>query len=191
MNTINDNFSQLYKKYANSLYGFGMGMGISHDTCLDIIHDIFCKLIEKNMVFETESIKHYLFRSFINRYLDIQKSRKREISGDINKLPYTIDVSLEDINVEGYIIEQEEKEKLKKKVEFLMGMLTHRQRQAVYFRYMEEMEYEEIGKLLDMTAESVRKLVYRGLEKMRKHAGDIPILFLLTFLKKTVHKKFL
>ena len=53
------------------------------------------------------------------------------------------------------------------------------------------MEYEEIGKLLDMTAESVRKLVYRGLEKMRKHAGDIPILFLLTFFKKTVHKKFL
>ena len=179
MNTAGENFSQLYEKYVNSLYRFGRGMGFSHGDCLDIIHDVFCRLIEKNKVFESGSIKHYLFRSFINRHLDIQKSRKKEISVDISNLPFSIDVSLKET---GYAIEQEERDILKQKVEFLLGMLTQRQRKAVYLRYMEEMEYEEIAALLEMNAESVRKLVFRGVEKLRKHAGGIPMFYLLSVL---------
>ena len=186
MNTTSEYFSQLYKKFRNRLYGFGIGMKIPHDVCLDIIHDVFISLIEKNMMFDgynEENIKQYLFRSFINRCLDIQKSRKREIYGDINDFTFDIEVSLvEDHNAEGDIIEQEEKEKLKKKMEFLLGMLTDRQRKAIYLRYIEEMEYENIGKLLDMTAESARKLVFRGLEKLREHKGEIPIFYLLSVL---------
>jgi len=182
MKTTNECFSQLYKKYVSSLYRFGIGMGLSHDACLDVIHDIFCKLIEKNRVFETDNLRHYLFRSFVNRHIDIRKSRKKEIFGDVNDLPFVIELSLEEPTVEGYAIEKEEKEKLKQKVEFLLGLLTDRQRKAVYLRYMEEMEYDEIGKLLEMNAESVRKLVFRGLEKLRKHAGKIPMFFLLSAL---------
>ena len=186
MTATNENFSQLYKKYINSLYRFGMGMGLSHDACLDIIHDVFCKLIEKNKVFDADSIKHYLFRSFINRHHDIQKS-KGKISGSIDELPFAIEVSLDDTATAGYDIEQEEMTALKQKVEFLLGILTQRQRKAVYLRYMEAMEYEEIGKLMDMNTESVRKLVFRGLEKLRKHAGSVPMYCLLSILFRTTH----
>lgn len=187
MNTINENISRLYKKYSNSLYRFGLGMGIAHDVCLDIIHDVFYRLIEKKRVFETDSIRHYLFRSFINRHIDIQKSQKKIISTDIGDLPFEIEVSLEDTTGEEYMIEEEDKKALKQKVEFLLSLLTPRQRKAVYLRYMEEMEYEEIGKLMDMTAESVRKLVFRGLEKLRKHAGKIPMSYLLAVLFQTTN----
>jgi RNA polymerase sigma factor (sigma-70 family) len=159
-----------------------MGMGLSHDACLDIIHDIFCNLMEKNKVFETDNIRHYLFRSFINRHIDIQKSKKNMIHVDVSDLPFEIDVSVENTTGEEYMIEEEEREKLKQKVEFLLELLTPRQRKAVYLRYMEEMEFDEIGKILDMNAESVRKLVFRGLEKLRKHAGKIPMCYLLAVL---------
>ena len=172
MNTTNSEyFSQLYQKHSNSLYRFGMGMGLSHDDCLDIINDVFCRLIEKNRVIETGNIKYYLFRCFINRHKDIQKLRKNNISADINDLPSVMEVSTDEVTVEGDTIEQEERESLHRKVSFLLELLTPRQRKAVYLRYMEEMEYEEIGKLLDMNIESVRRLVFRGLEKMRKHTG--------------------
>jgi len=95
MNLINDNISHIYKKYVGSLYRFGMGMGLSHDACLDVIHDVFCKLMKKNKVFETDSIKHYLFRSFINRHIDIQKFRKNMIPMDIDELPFVIEISVE------------------------------------------------------------------------------------------------
>ena len=181
MNSFDDQTSRLYKKYNNSLYRFGRGMGIPHDVCLDVIHDVFFKIMNKKKVFETNSIRHYLFRSFINRHIDIQKSRKNMITGDINDLPFVLEVSLEK-TTEDYVIEEEERERLKQKVEFLLGLLTPRQRKAVYLRYMEEMEYEEIGKLLDMNAESVRKLVFRGLEKLKKNAGNHSMFFLLSML---------
>ena len=178
MNAANDYFSQLYKTNITSLYRFGKGMGLSHDACLDIIHDIFCRLIEKNRVFETISVKQFLFRSFINRHIDIQKSRKKMINGeDINHLPFVIEVSLEDT-----AIEQEEKEILKQKVDYLLDILTPRQRKAVYLRFMEEMEYEDIAIIMDMSSESVRKLVFRGFEKIRNHAGNIPVFYLLSVL---------
>ena len=182
MNTNNDHIAQVYKKHINSLYRFGMGMGLSHDACLDVIHDVFCRLMEKKMVFETDSIRLYLFRSFINRHIDIQKARKNIIPGDVNDLHFVMEVSLDHTNIEGYMIEKEEKETLKQKVEFLLNLLTERQRKAVYLRYMEEMEYEEIGKLLDMNTESVRKLVFRGLEKIRKYTGKNSAFYLLSVL---------
>jgi len=182
MNFTNENFSQLYKRYVNSLYNYGAAMGLSHDACLDIIHDVFCRLIEKNEEFETKSVRHYLFRCFINRYLDIQKSQKNVVSENFNDSPFMMEVSLDDTTIEGYMIEEEEKEALKQKIEFLLNLLTQRQRKAVYLRYMEEMEYDEIGELLDMSAESVRKLVFRGIEKLRKHAGNIPMFYLLSVL---------
>lgn len=169
MKTTDEYFSQLYKKYHNSLYRFGMGMGLSHDVCLDVINDIFCGLIEKNVMLETNSIKHYLFRCFINRHINIRRSRRNEISGKVKDLPFELESSIEDTNIEGYMIEQEEMKTLKNKVDFLLGLLTQRQRKAIYLRFMEEMEYDEIGKLLDINIESVRMLVFRGLEKMRNH----------------------
>jgi len=177
-----ENFTQLYNKYKNSLYRFGIGMGISHDTCLDIISDVFCNLIEKNIILETDSVKHYLFRSFINRHINIQKSRKKIIPFDITDSHFSMEISQDDATGEGYMIEEEEKKKIKQQLDFLFSLLTQRQRKAVYLRYMEEMEYEDIGKLLDMNAESVRKLVFRGLEKLRKHAGKIPMYYLLSVL---------
>ena len=179
VNTTPEYFSQLYKKYSNKLYGFGIGMGLSRDTCLDVIHDVFCRIIEKDMVFETDSIKHYLFRSFINRYINIQKSRKNLIPVDVNDLPFVMEVYVEPATCEEDMIEKEEAEKTKQKIEFLLSLLTKQQHKAVYLRYMEEMEYEEIGKLLGMKVESVRMLVFRGIEKLRKHVGKLPVLFLL------------
>ena len=172
MNTSNDYFSQLYKKYLNILYGYGIVSGIAHDTCLDIIQDVFCNLIEKNMSLENKNIKPYLFRSFINRYIDIQRSRKNMISIDINDLPLEMKLSAEDMTSEEDMVEKEETEANKKKqVEILLSHLPLKQRKAVYLRYVEEMEYKEIGKQLNIKVESARIMVFRGIEKLRNLVG--------------------
>ena len=171
MNTSNDYLSQLYKKYINILYGFGVVSGIDHDTCLDIIQDVFFNIIEKNISFENKNIKPYLFRSFINRHIDIQRSLKKFISIDVNDLPLELELP-EDISGEEDPIEKEEAQIIKQRqVEILLSHLPRQQRKAVYLRYIEEMEYKDIGKQLNIKVESVRKMVFRGIEKLRKHVG--------------------
>lgn len=63
-----------------------------------------------------------------------------------------------------------------------MESLSGSQREAIYLRYIMEMEYDEIVKILNINAESVRKLVYRGIDRLREHPDlDVVMIIFLYF----------
>lgn len=171
-------FSQIYKETASHLHAYGIGLGFPSETCMDAVQDIFYKLyFQKNELNHISNIHFYLFRSFKNRLLDIQKQQKitRPINAD--ECGFLIEVS-----VSKRIEDEEERALLKQKVNSLLDMLTHRQREAVYLRYMQNLEYEEIAAVMHISAESARKMVYRALEIIRKkvsETGSLPFLVLL------------
>jgi RNA polymerase sigma factor (sigma-70 family) len=167
----------LYEKYVNDLFNYGVGMGFSEQICMDAIHDVFCNLYANKNYDNILNIKYYLFRSLKNRLIDIHRSTSRLSTLDVENLPFAVEVSILDT-----IIADDEQAILKANVEKLMRLLTDRQREAIYLRYMQELNYDEIGALLDMTPESVRKLVHRGIEKMRGKAKNSSLLLALSLL---------
>lgn len=95
---------------------------------------------------------------------------------DVSELPFHIDITILD-----NIIDVEDEEIIKQKVQKLMEQLTDRQREAIYLRYMQEMDYDEIAIILNMTGESARKLVYRAIGKLRELVGDdLLLLFIMS-----------
>jgi len=171
-------YSQIYKKYVNLLYNYGISLNFSHDMCMDAIHDVFYKLYTgKKDLEDIDNIKYYLLRSLKNRLLDIYRHNKGMQYEDVSELPFSIGVTVVD-----FIIDREEQEQLKKKVETLLASLTDRQREAIYLRYMQDLEYDEIGQLLNITPESVRKLVYRGFEEIRQNTGGEQLIALIGIL---------
>ncbi|HAO05769.1 MAG TPA: RNA polymerase subunit sigma-70 [Chryseobacterium sp.] len=171
-----NSFSLIYNKYVKDLYAYGISLQFDTDTCMDAVQDIFFKLyLRKNEFDHISNIRFYLFRSFRNRLFDIQKKQKKTqpFEPDPNKFPIEVSVSKQ-------IEYEEERTLLKKKVEVLLQKLTDRQREAIYLRYMQNLEYDEIAEMMKMNSESVRKLVYRGLEAIRKKTQLTPFaLFVL------------
>lgn len=173
--------SSLYNRYVNTLYTYSVGLGFSQDICMDAIHDVFCKLalnesrVEK-LISEGRE-KFYLFCCLKNRLIDISR---RE--GRTDKLDSKTSVSGFEISIEESITDEEERKNLKAKVEELMSELTPSQKEAVYLRYMQEMSYEEIAQLLNITPESVRKNVFRAMNKMRLAAKRNPALTVVLLL---------
>ncbi|MDR0332847.1 MAG: sigma-70 family RNA polymerase sigma factor [Dysgonamonadaceae bacterium] len=167
----------LYERHVNDLFNYGIGMGFSEQICMDAIHDVFCNLYVNKKCEEILNIKYYLFSSLKNRLIDIYRSSSKLSTFDIESLPFAVEVSILDT-----IIADDEQAILRASVEKLMASLTNRQREAIYLRYMQELSYEEIGILLDMTPESVRKLVHRGIEKMRDKAKSSSLLLILSLL---------
>lgn len=160
-------YTTFYNKYINELYSYGISLGFSGNVCMDAIHDVFCKIyVNKNELQNIRNIKHYLFRSLRNRLLDIYRKNKKITFDEIDDYSFSIEVSVMDT-----IIDEEERLLLKHKIESLMSKLTSNQREAIYLRYMQEMEYEEIALILNINAESVRKLVYRGIDKLREQSN--------------------
>ncbi|MDR1722426.1 MAG: RNA polymerase sigma factor [Tannerella sp.] len=170
------NDDSLYCKYVDDLFKYGISLGFGRESCEDAIHDVYLHLYSERIadtLRDVRDVKAYLFRSVKNRLIDLQKRENIVIYTDgIEELPFKIDFTVLDS-----IIAKEKAAILKAKIDRLLSMLTPRQREAVYLRYIQELEYEQIAQVLDMEVESVRKLVHRGLEKLRKEAD--PELFMV------------
>ena len=97
-----------------------------------------------------------------NRLFDIYKSLNKENIVEAPDLPFLIEPSVLD-----ELIANEDKLALETEIKTLLEILTDRQREAVYLRFIQEMEYEDVADLLDMTAPAVRKLISRAIKRMR------------------------
>ena len=70
--------------------------------------------------------------------------------------------------------------KIEKQIELYLNLLTGRQREAVYLRFIEEMEYEEIAIILEMSAPAVRKLVCRAIARIRTEELSLVMLLCIS-----------
>ena len=160
-------FSHIYNLYINDLLSYGISLEFPEETCRDAAHDVFFKIFtEKKRLSSVKNPASYLFRSFRNHLFNVQK-RQNRLSPDFTfeKNTFTTEITILDT-----LINEEETQKLKNLVEELLKELTPRQREAVYLRYMKEMDYEEIASFLNMNANSARRLVSRGIENLRNKA---------------------
>lgn len=68
-------------------------------------------------------------------------------------------------------------------------MLTPRQREIIYYRFIEEMEYDEICQIMDINYQSAYNLLQRSLQKVRDTFGTPEciawISILTTFFRET------
>jgi len=170
-------YEALYRKHVNDLYNYGIALGASPYICEDAVHDVFCNLYHKEDASQIKNIKYFLLRSLKNRLIDITRTNRIVHTENIEQFPFQIEVSVMD-----FIEEEEERRIIKNKVETLMNSLSDRQREAIYLRYMQDLSYEEIGVMLSMTPESARKLVHRGIKKMRDLSPDPLIILILGIL---------
>lgn len=171
----NDAFSFIYKHYVNELYVYGLSLGFSSDICMDAIQDIFYKLyITKDKLKNILHPKTYLFCAFKNRVFDIQKHNRKTDVQEITDNVFSIQVTVLDS-----IVDEEERVLLKNRIENLMLSLSDRQREAIYLRYMQDLDYKDIAQVLGLQVDSVRKLVYRGLESIRKNISGNSISLVL------------
>jgi len=157
-------YTVIYHTYAKELYSYGKGLGFDHDILKDAIQDLFFKILCKRKVLaQVTNLKYYLFRALKNNLLNMARShdfRHEELS---NESSFPIAVTVLD-----HLIEDEERISLEKRIQDLLSCLTNRQKEAVYLRFINEMSYEEIAGLLNMTPPSAKNLISRAIEKMRK-----------------------
>lgn len=172
--------ASLYNEYIDDLYAYALHLGFNEDMSMDAIHDVFYKLcINSRSLDNISNIKLYLFRALRNRLIDIYRANKeytdvhfpREKS--LDELPFQLNVTIED-----ELIDKENKEEIRQKVEKILSNLTDRQREIIYLRYIHECDYEEIAELMNISVAACRNLTSKSLNKLKNL--PLSILFLLT-----------
>ena len=60
------------------------------------------------------------------------------------------------------------------------GLLTNKQREVVYLHFMQELSYQEVAEILHITPKSVRKIIYRALERMQGGVAPLWLVFIFS-----------
>jgi RNA polymerase sigma factor (sigma-70 family) len=71
------------------------------------------------------------------------------------------------LSAETQVLESEQLYEQKMRIARMMENLTPRQREVLYYRFVEELPYEELCKLMQMNYQSVRNLLHRTILKIR------------------------
>lgn len=170
-------FSLIYEKYFDALYNYGGKFSRDSEFVEDCIQDLFVKLWQnRDNISETPSVKNYLYKSLRNTiYSRLNKVENLDIDDEsISELDFNLEIS-----PEAFVIESENSQQMKVKLERALENLTNRQREAVFLRFFEELTYEEVARLMQITIKALYKIIARALENLREVFRSLLIFLVL------------
>ena len=182
-------FSLIYQQYIDGLFLYGSKLCADRELVRDCIQEIFIDLFLKRKKVSRDiiNLKSYLFVSLRNCMVKkMGKSRMFEsVDGNEDEIevPFHIEYEFRD-----HLIELEISNEISEKLHAGIQNLPPRQKEIIYLKFEEEMDYPDIARMLKISVESARKLLYRALLTLRKTIDPsvAQTLFLFFFKKSPV-----
>lgn len=176
-------FEQIYRALLPNLYEYGMRGVNDEDYVRDSIQDVFIKFWEnRSKLRSISNPKHYLLVALKNSLLNAQlRDGKLSSFGEKDDFQLTYDVE------SAYIATEEQQANALRLIQAL-EQLTGKQKEVIFLRYFEELSYEEISTLTNISVKSLYKLNNRAMEALKEIMG-IPKqhLLVLFYLIKFLH----
>ena len=171
-----DALSYLFKKYYSLLFNYGLKMVRDDQLIEDTIQDVFYKFWKKSQSLDkVENPKSYILRSFRNTLIDrITKLKNQE------KATFTFIHETE--SVQDKIIEEESHLEMRKRIDQGLDNLPERQREIIYLRFYQDMDYQQISEALGINYQSVRNSVHASVKKLRQTLISAALLVINTFI---------
>jgi len=139
----------------------------------DCIHDLFIEIWNKReSIGMTNAIRPYLLVSLRRKLLKlVQQGQKSEGISAFGNYG-------EEEGAEVLLIKGEEAAHQSKKLQAALSQLSDRQREAIFLKYYEEMDYQQVAEIMNINYQSVRNLIFNGIKKMREILVSL-ILFMI------------
>ncbi|MEI7583566.1 sigma-70 family RNA polymerase sigma factor [Runella sp.] len=160
-------FEKILNLYYPTLLNYGQRLVRDNDFAQDCLQDFFIELWNcRDKLDIPQSIKAYLISSY-RRALLKEKTRNfwHQRVTDLDD-HYEVEVQF---NIETYLIKNEIEHETLVKLKYHLSTLSKRQREALYLRFNQELEYEEISQIMAINHHSAINLVYEALKLLRKN----------------------
>jgi len=167
----NQAFSYLYNRYGQLLFRYGTQLTTDRELVQDAIHSLFLELRTR----ETKqpqiiSIKSYLLKALYRTLLRLLKKERRFSLFWQNDTEVDLQVTFSaDAAVIGNDFTQEQQQAIARS----LNHLPKRQKEAMVYYFYEGMDYEEIAFIMGLKKlHSARKLIYKGIDGIKKELGE-------------------
>lgn len=173
-------YNELFDRYFDRLQAFASNMVFRDDVAADIVQDMLIKLYEKPVTFpDIPSLQSYMFTTIRNRCYNYLRDHKVEdkrmllyvqaitMSGNSNVAEH--DDALANINMDDVL----------KDVEQIIELLPEKCREICRMRFIERKKYADIAAELNISENTVKVQIHRGMERIRRHFADMNLAVLL------------
>ena len=163
-------FTEIYRRYAETLASFAAARLFHLDDAEDILHDIFVKLWEdRHHKVITGELKSYLFSA--TRYRIIDKIRKNVVRYDYSQLIQA--TGLGNAHSGDQLLEAKE---LQENIGKLLNELPARTREIYGLSRNDQLSILEIAKKLNISEQTVKNQLTTALKHLRKSIISIGLL---------------
>lgn len=172
-------FETIYNEFIDVLYAYGAKITPNKNLLEDSIQDLFIDIYRYgSKLRKPEYLEFYLFKSL--KRIIIKKIKENQ------KLDYTYD-SFEHFNLKFSVEEVSEKEVLEKNIKLLqdeLKKLDAQKRELLFLKFNSGLTYSEIGEMLDMKPDTVKKQIQRLLKYIQNKLGNVMFEFFALALKQ-------
>ncbi len=160
LNGDQDAFEEIVNLYRENLIFFLHRYINNLDTAEDLAEDVFVEVLVHPERFRGRStLKTYLFAIARNKAVDWIRHHSR-----LNVVPLDVAENLtETATIEETVLKNDEQRRLAEAME----RIKEDYRVALHLVYLEEMSYDEAGKIMKKTRKQVENLVYRGKKALK------------------------
>ena len=162
----------IYDQEFQYLFNYGRKIFQRTELVEDSIHDLFVEIWQRHdSLGPTDSIRRYLATSLRRKIVSVLKKESKSQSVDsFDTIPFDVELAIDEV-----IIAQELNEEQATQLERAFEKLTAKQKEILYLRFYQGLDYEQIADVLDMKYQSLRNAVSRAIKNLR---GDMVVILL-------------
>jgi RNA polymerase sigma factor (sigma-70 family) len=160
-------FEMIYNEFSDVLFAYGSRILSDKELLKDSIHDVFVDIYRYGSELRNpESLEFYLFKTLKRNIIRKLKQARLTPLTDENITTFDLKFDLEDEIIQ----DDPDSDRLVLLQKFLQ-LLDHSQREILFLKFNSGLTYPEIGKLLNVKPDTVKKQVYRLLDHLRSEMG--------------------
>ena len=153
---------QLYSLFHTDLFHYALKITEKSELAEDAVQDIFVDLWNyRSQIKAVKSPKFYLIRSLRNQCIKLLKKQNRIVEiAVINPLDITI--------LPAELQLKQNEPTIKKRIAEAMTSLSPRQREIIYLKFYNNLDYDELAEILELNYQSVVNHIHKAMLKLRK-----------------------
>ena len=158
----------IFERFTRPLFNYGCKIETDRELIKDAIQELFIEVWQnRQRLGDTDSIKYYLYKSMRRKIARTRAKSENRLFRRFN------DDDCTDVcpSPEYILINEQVSLEKKEMVSSMLNRLTKRQKEAMYLRYFDELNCDQIGLIMQLSKQAVYNLIHHALLELKKIAG--------------------
>ena len=153
----------LFRRYYPELYKYGIKICSNAEILEDCIQELFIEIWQSKNPPPSISVKAYLLKAI--KYKLLKAMQKMKI---VSLQPDVTDSGAFELSHESFLIAKQADAEKVKKVVLALAQLTNRQKEIIYLKFYQNLDYEEVSEIMNINYQAARNLLHQAIKALKK-----------------------